>query len=75
MKILVVSANTLPASPAGSGFDYFDPNWLEYLDLDYGLYGEADHAIPLFLERLESGGEIYSVPGCIYRTRLNRLGG
>jgi radical SAM superfamily enzyme YgiQ (UPF0313 family) len=51
----------------GPGFNYFGPNWLEYLDLDYGLRGEADHAFPMFLERLEMGGDIYNVPGCIYR--------
>jgi radical SAM superfamily enzyme YgiQ (UPF0313 family) len=51
----------------GPGFNYFGQNWLEYLDLDYGLRGEADHAFPLFLERLEEGADINSVPGCIYR--------
>lgn len=51
----------------GPGFNYFGPNWLEYLDLDYGLRGEADHTFPLFLERLEKGADIHSVPGCIYR--------
>ena len=51
----------------GPGFNYFGPNWLEYLELDYGLRGEADYAFPWFLERLEEGADINSVPGCIYR--------
>ena len=51
----------------GPGFNYFGPNWLAYLDLDYGLRGEADHTFPLFLERLEEGADINGVPGCIYR--------
>ncbi len=51
----------------GPGFNYFGPDWFEYLDLDYGLRGEAEHSFPLFLKQLEMGGDIYSVPGCIYR--------
>jgi pyruvate-formate lyase-activating enzyme len=35
----------------GPGFNYYGRDWLEYLDLDY----------------LEEGGDIHSVPGCIYR--------
>ncbi len=51
----------------GPGFNYFGHNWLEYLDLDYGIRGEAEFAFPLYLERLEEGGDIHRVPGCIYR--------
>jgi radical SAM superfamily enzyme YgiQ (UPF0313 family) len=51
----------------GPGFNYYGRDWLEYLDLDYGIRGEAEFAFPLFLERLEEGGDIHSVPGCIYR--------
>jgi len=51
----------------GPGFNYYGPDWLEYLDLDYGIRGEAEFAFPLYLERLEEGGDIHSVPGCIYR--------
>jgi len=51
----------------GPGFNYFGPEWFEYLDLDYGLRGEAEHSFQLFLEKLEAGGDIYSVPGCIYK--------
>jgi radical SAM superfamily enzyme YgiQ (UPF0313 family) len=51
----------------GPGFNYYGRDWLEYLDLDYGIRGEAEFSFPLYLERLEEGGDIYSVPGCIYR--------
>jgi len=51
----------------GPGFNYFGPGWFEYLDLGYGLRGEAEHSFPQFLERLDSNGDIYSVPGCIFR--------
>jgi radical SAM superfamily enzyme YgiQ (UPF0313 family) len=53
--------------PGGPGFNYYGRDWLEYLDLDYGIRGEAEFAFPLYLERLEEGGDIHSVPGCIYR--------
>jgi radical SAM superfamily enzyme YgiQ (UPF0313 family) len=51
----------------GPGFNYYGRDWLEYLDLDYGIRGEAEFAFPLYLERLAEGGDTYSVPGCIYR--------
>jgi radical SAM superfamily enzyme YgiQ (UPF0313 family) len=51
----------------GPGFNYFAQNWLEYLDLDYGLRGEGEVAFPLYLERLAEGGDIYSVPGSVAR--------
>jgi hypothetical protein len=51
----------------GPGFNYYGREWLEYLELDYGLRGEAEFSFPLYLKRLEEGGDIYSIPGCIYR--------
>lgn len=51
----------------GPGFNYYARDWLEYLDLDYGIRGEADLSFPLYLDRLEKGGDITPVPGCIQR--------
>jgi radical SAM superfamily enzyme YgiQ (UPF0313 family) len=51
----------------GPGFNYYGPNWLAYLDLDYGIRGEADISFPQYLKRLEAGGDINSVPGCVFR--------
>ena len=51
----------------GPGFNYYGPDWLEYLNLDYGIRGEAEIAFPLFLQKLEQGGDISSVPGCVFR--------
>ena len=51
----------------GPGFNYYGPHWFEYLDLDYGLRGEADLSFPLYLQRLGEGGDVHSVPGCIFR--------
>jgi len=51
----------------GPGFNYYGPDWLEYLNLDYGLRGEADISFPQYLEMLENGGAIHIVPGCVFR--------
>jgi len=51
----------------GPGFNYYGPDWLEYLNLDYGLRGEADISFPQYLEMLENGVDIHGVPGCVYR--------
>jgi len=40
---------------------------LDYLDLDYGLRGEAEFSFPLYLKRLEQGGDINDIPGCVFR--------
>lgn len=51
----------------GCGFNYYGPEWLAYLDLDYGIRGEAEFSFPLYLKRLEAGQDIRTVPGCIFR--------
>ena len=53
--------------PGGCGFNYYARDWLDYLDLDYGLRGEAEHSFPLYIEKLEKGEEKAIVPGCIIR--------
>lgn len=51
----------------GPGFNYYAYDWLDYLGADYGIRGEGEEAFPLFLKRLADGGDIYSVPGCVFR--------
>lgn len=51
----------------GSGFNYYAENWLRYLNLDYGIRGEGEFAFPLFLKRLEQGGDVTGVPGAFFR--------
>lgn len=63
----VRKATNSPIILGGPGFNYYARDWLEYLDLDYGIRGEADLSFPLYLDRLEKGGDLTSVPGCIYR--------
>jgi len=51
----------------GPGFSYYAREWLDYLDVDYGIRGEGELAFPLYLQRLADGGDIHSVPGCVFR--------
>jgi radical SAM superfamily enzyme YgiQ (UPF0313 family) len=51
----------------GPGFNYYARDWLDYLDVDYGICGEAEESFPRFLERLAEDGDIGSVPGCVFR--------
>lgn len=51
----------------GCGFNYFAENWLNYLDLDYGIRGESEYAFPLYLKYLEEGGDMARVPGAVTR--------
>lgn len=53
--------------PGGPGFNYYGPEWLDYLGLDYGLRGEADFSFPEYLRRLETGEDVRTIPGCVYR--------
>ncbi|MFN2297714.1 MAG: B12-binding domain-containing radical SAM protein [Anaerolineales bacterium] len=52
----------------GPGFNYFAGDWLSYVDLEYGIRGEAEESFPLFLQRLSEDREIDSVPGCVRRS-------
>ncbi len=51
----------------GPGFNYYAESWLEYLDLDYGIRGEADFSFPLYLRAVERGEDHPQVPGSILR--------
>jgi radical SAM superfamily enzyme YgiQ (UPF0313 family) len=51
----------------GPGFNYYARDWLDYLNVDYGIRGEGEESFPLYLKRLAEGGDIYSVPGCVFR--------
>ena len=53
----------------GPGFNYYACDWLAYLGVDYGIRGEGEESFPLFLKRLAEGGDIFSVPGCVFQKR------
>lgn len=64
---VVRQSTSAPIVAGGPGFNYYARDWLNYLDLDYGIRGEGEDAFPLFLRLLEEGGNIGAVPGCVYR--------
>jgi radical SAM superfamily enzyme YgiQ (UPF0313 family) len=51
----------------GPGFNYYSKEWLNYLELDYGIRGEAEFSFPLFLENIDQGKDISGVPGCVVK--------
>ena len=69
----VRGVTSAPIILGGPGFNYYARDWLEYLDLDYGIRGEADRSFPLYLALLEQGADLTSVPGCICR-RAGQIG-
>jgi radical SAM superfamily enzyme YgiQ (UPF0313 family) len=64
---VIKRTSPVPIVLGGPGFNYYGREWLEYLALDYGLRGEAEFSFPLYLKRLAEGGDIHTIPGCIYR--------
>jgi radical SAM superfamily enzyme YgiQ (UPF0313 family) len=56
-----------PLVTGGPGFNYYGHEWLDYLDLDYGLRGEGEPSFLLYLKALEEGGDLKDVPGCVFR--------
>jgi radical SAM superfamily enzyme YgiQ (UPF0313 family) len=51
----------------GPGFNYYASDWLEYLDLEYGICGEGEESFPLLIEKLVGGGDPGCVPGSFIR--------
>jgi radical SAM superfamily enzyme YgiQ (UPF0313 family) len=60
-------ATGAPIILGGPGYNYYARDWLEYLDVDYGIRGEADFSFPLYLDRLAQGGDLTTIPGCVFR--------
>ena len=67
MVDVIHQATSAPIILGGPGFNYYARDWLEYLNLDHGIRGEADFSFPLYLERLEKCGDLSNVPGIILR--------
>ena len=45
-----------PVVLGGPGFNYYGKEWLNYLNLDYGLRGEGEYSFPLYLNRHPNDG-------------------
>jgi radical SAM superfamily enzyme YgiQ (UPF0313 family) len=64
----VIKANTNAFIVLGGpGFSYYEKDWLNYLNLNYGICGEGEESFRLLLELLSEKKDISSVPGCVFR--------
>jgi len=50
----------------GCGFTLFPEELLRYLELPYGIAGDGEIALPLFIRYLQGDGELGSIPGICY---------
>lgn len=56
-----------PVIVGGSGFSVFPEQLFARIGADYGIRGEGEGALPRLLSALESGSDLGSVPGLVYR--------
>jgi radical SAM superfamily enzyme YgiQ (UPF0313 family) len=63
--------SSVPLILGGSGFTLFPEDLLETMDADYGVVGEAEHALPALLIALNQGDNPSSIPGVICRHHLS----
>jgi len=64
--------STAPVILGGAGFSLFPELLVEHLEAEYGMAGEADEALPLFLDRLTAHADVADVPGLVCR-RAGRI--
>jgi radical SAM superfamily enzyme YgiQ (UPF0313 family) len=68
VKRVVEACRRLSRAPlvlGGPGYSIFPEKVLQYLQADYGIRGEGEHALPLLLDRLEQGLSPSDVPGLV----------
>ncbi len=58
-----------PIVVGGFGFSLVPERTLEYLQLDFGIIGEGEEALPTLLDRLVAGEDFSHIPGLVYRAR------
>ena len=56
-----------PVIAGGSAFSIFPGEFLEMLDLDWGIQGEAESALPDLLDAWNRGGPWQTIPGLWFR--------
>lgn len=58
-----------PIVLGGSGFSIMPQSILGYCDIDLGIWGEGEYALPLLVERIAANQVYDDVPGLIYRSQ------
>ena len=56
-----------PIVAGGFGFSLLPERTLDYLQLDFGIIGEGEEALPTLLDRLVAGEDFSHIPGLVYR--------
>ena len=56
-----------PLILGGCGFSLMPEPILEYCGLDFGIWGEGEHALPELVQRIAASEAIDDIPGLIYR--------
>jgi radical SAM superfamily enzyme YgiQ (UPF0313 family) len=51
----------------GAAFTLFPLELLQYLELSYGISGDGEESLPLFVKQLEAGHDFDSIPGMCYQ--------
>jgi len=65
------NAANVPLILGGSAFSIFPEYFMDYYNADYGIFGEAETAFPLLLQRLDAGGDMSDVPSVFSRDSKN----
>ncbi len=63
----VKEVSSCPIVVGGSGFSLFPSEALQFLDVPYGLAGEAEHSVTALVRCIETGRPPSDVPGACYR--------
>jgi radical SAM superfamily enzyme YgiQ (UPF0313 family) len=61
------SVSDVPIILGGSAFSLFPSRLLDITGADYGVFGEAEMALPMLLKRLKTDTSVQDIPGLVYR--------
>ncbi len=56
-----------PLVLGGSGFSVMPEAIMSYCDVDLGIWGEGEHALPLLVAKISAGQDIGDISGLVYR--------
>jgi radical SAM superfamily enzyme YgiQ (UPF0313 family) len=57
-----------PIILGGVGFSVMPEPILAYLELEFGIWGDGEWALPALVKHMASGEDFFDIPGLIYRT-------
>jgi radical SAM superfamily enzyme YgiQ (UPF0313 family) len=57
----------------GSAFTLFPSQLLDYLGLEYGISGDGEISLPLFIQYMQGDVEFQAIPGICYKNKGNTI--